>query len=433
MAEQSTERKGLAHRIPFFYGWVIVLGAFLGSFAGGGMQSFTFGVFIKPMSESLDWSRATLVGALSVRTFITAGLAPFLGAYVDRKGPRLIMMASAILGGVACIILTQVTQIWQFYLAFILVGLAGGAGAGGVVANATVMKWFIRLRGRATAFGTMGNTAAGAILAPTAGFIIVRYGWQSGWLFLAAIFFFLLLPVTSLMVRKPEDIGLLPDGARSQAEADAARGHRRGHGTEQSWTLREALKTRALWILTLSMVVGGVGVASVVVHEFSYVSDQGFSVAVAGAVLSTHAVTASAGRLVWGFLVERFQVRYCMAALFSACALGLGILLSAGNIPQLFVFAVTYGISVGGFQVLINVAWADYFGREFVGTIRGVLTPVTTGSVALGPVLVGLGYDLSGTYVGAFTLLVGTFLTAAVIVLLATPPVKKETGVAVNT
>ena len=88
-------------KTPFFYGWIIVLGAFLGSFAGGGMQSFTFGVFLKPMSEDLGWSRSTLIGALTLRTFVTAGLAPFLGQYVDNKGPQFIMVVSSIAGGIA--------------------------------------------------------------------------------------------------------------------------------------------------------------------------------------------------------------------------------------------------------------------------------------------------------------------------------------------
>ena len=155
-------RYRLAHRTPFFYGWIIVGAAFLGSFAGGGLQSFTFGVFIKPMSENLGWSRAALVGALTVRTYVSAALAPLFGAVVDKYGPRYLMMASAVAGGIAALLLTQVREIWQFYAIFALIGLAGGTGAGALVLQATVVKWFVRLRGRAVAFSTMGNAAAGA-------------------------------------------------------------------------------------------------------------------------------------------------------------------------------------------------------------------------------------------------------------------------------
>ena len=109
----------------------------------------------------------------------------------------------------------MVSEIWQFYVIFALVGIAGAAGIGGVVSQATVSKWFIRLRGRATAFSTMGNTAAGAMLAPFVGFIIAAYGWQAGWIAMSIIFLGLMLPVAFFMVRQPEDVGLLPDGARS--------------------------------------------------------------------------------------------------------------------------------------------------------------------------------------------------------------------------
>ena len=416
----------LPHRTPFFYGWIIVAGAFLGNLVGGGLESFTFSVFLRPMSESLGWTRTALTGALTVRLATSAALQPLFGPLVDRYGPRYIMVASAIIGGVAALLLSRVNEIWQFYAIFALVGLSGGVGVGGVVTRATVAKWFIRLRGRAMAFTTMGGAAPGVVLAPLLTFVVFNHGWQSGWLVMAALFFSLLLPISFLMIRQPEDVGLLPDGAKNQEEVQAAHRRRSGQEFESSWRLGEALQTKALWFLTISLVVGGFSVASVVVHEFSYVTDQGFSTGVAAAVLSTHAVMASTGRLIWGFLVERFHVRYCMAILYLCCALGVGTLLVASSVPMVFLFAVVYGVSVGGHAVLSSVVWADYFGREFVGTIRGALTPLTTGSIAIGPLLVGLGYDIAGSYLEVFLGLLALYLLGSVLILLAKPPVKPE-------
>ena len=400
-------------------------GAFLGTFAGGGMQSFTFGVFMKPMSAGLGWTRGMLTAGLTLRTLSASFLGPVFGPLVDRYGPRYLMLSAAVTGGVACLLLSRVEELWQFYIIFALVGMAGGAGLGGVVAQATVVKWFVRRRGRAVAFSTMGNTAAGALLAPLVGLIILQYDWRSGWLLMAGVFFILLLPVSLLMVRQPEDVGLLPDDASRRPAQASSHGQADDQTVEESWRLGEAVRTRALWLLSMSLVLGGLSVASVVVHEFSYVTDRGFSTGVAAAVLSTHAITASAGRLVWGFLVERFHVRLCMFALYLGCALGIGILLTATTVPMVFLFAAVYGICVGGHIVLSNVAWADYFGREFVGTIRGVLAPLTQGSVALGPLLVGLGYDFLGDYFRVFIVLLGLYLVAAMVVLFATPPVRQ--------
>ena len=428
MAKKQDIRSSLANRLPFFYGWVIVAAAFVGAFAGGGLQSFTFSVFMKPMSESLGWTRVTLTGALTVRTYAGAVLAPVFGVLVDKHGPRYLMVFAAIVGGVAAVLISRVQEIWQFYVIFALVGLAGGTGVGGVITQATVVKWFVRLRGRAVAFSTMGNSAAGFVLAPLIGVVIVAIGWRSGWLILAAIFFFILIPIAFLMARQPEDMGLLPDGAKSEEEMQTVYHQRSGRESMYSWTLKEALRTKALWILLVAQIIGGFPVSSVVLHEYSYVTDSGFSTAIAAAVLSTHAAAASIARLVWGFLVERFHVRYCLAASNLGAVLGIGILLFALNIgstPMLFVFALVYGLNIGSHGVLTTVATANYFGRDFIGTIRGVLAPITTASVALGPVMVSLVYDVRGTYFPAFAAMLAMFFISAVVVLFATPPTKE--------
>ena len=116
--------------MPFYYGWVIVVGAFLGTFIGGGLQSFTFSVFLQPMSEDLGWSRTVLTGALAFRLITAASLAPIFGPMVDKYGPRFLMVAAAVIGGVAAVLLSRVTEIWQFYAIFAFIGMSGGAGAG---------------------------------------------------------------------------------------------------------------------------------------------------------------------------------------------------------------------------------------------------------------------------------------------------------------
>ena len=423
-------RYRLAHRSPFFYGWIMVGAAFLVSFAGGGLQ-FTFGVFINPMSQDLNWSRAALVGAPAVGTFVSSALAPIFGILVDRYGPRYLVTASAAIGGIAFLLLTQVTEIWQFYALFALIGLVAHTGTGALVLQATVVKWFVRLRGRAVAFSTMGNAAAGAVMVPFIAFIIAVSGWENGWIVMAVLFLAFLLPVSFLMVRRPEDVGLFPDGVKSQEELDATYRSRAGRESAVSWRLKEALRTRALWLILLAQVIGGASLASVVVHEYSFITDEGFSFAVAGAVLATHAVSASLARLLWGFLVERYHVRYCMAASSTGSAIGLIFLLGGlylGFTPLLFIFGVVYGINVGGQGVFMPMVIANYFGRDFVGTIWGTLMLVTAivalGPVAVGPVAVGMVYDLTGTYFPAYILVLGMFLASAAVILFAKPPTK---------
>ena len=403
-------------RTPFFYGWVIVAGAFFGAFASGGIQGFTFSVFLKPMSDDLGWTRSALTAGIAINTLIASFIAPVFGFIVDKYGPRPIMAAAALVGGVAAGLLSNVTELWQFYVIFAVAGIFGGAALGEVVTQSTVVKWFIRLRGRAVAIGSMGGAASGAVLAPVITFMVATSGWRSGWVLMAVIFFVVLLPISLLMVRSPEDVGLTPDGDRSEVD-----NQNRLHD-EVSWNLKEALRDKTLWFLTAALTVAGLCVSSVVVHEFSLITDRGFSSATAAAVLSTHAVMASAGRLIWGFLVEKVKVRYAMSSVFLLCGLSVIMLVTVEYSALLFVFAVIYGLSIGGYSVTTAVAFANYYGRANVGSIRGAVSPLITGSVAVGPVLIAAGYDLQGNYTMGFFTLALLYLIASGLTLLATPP-----------
>ena len=412
----------MAKKLPFFYGWIIVAAAFLGTFIGGGLQSFTFSIFLEPMSKDLGWSRTVLTGALTVRIITAASLAPLFGVTVDRHGPRLLIMLAAIIGSVAALLISRVTEIWQFYVIFAFVGISGGAGLGGVVTGATVSKWFVRLRGRALAITTMAGPAPGLFLAPIMTLIVFNQGWRSGWILMSVLFITLLLPVAFFLVRQPEDIGLLPDGASSKEELDEAYKKRRGLESLYSWSLRESLRTKALWALVVTQILSGLAISSVVLHEFSYVRDMGFSTAIAAGVLSTHAGLAMAIRPIWGIVLERIPVRLVMCAVYLGTAVGLIILLNATTVVTVFLFAAVYGMTVAGLAVSQTIIFPNYFGRDHVGAIRGFTMPITMPAGAVGPLLVSILYDMNGDYFIGFSILTVLLLLSAGLILLTKPP-----------
>ncbi len=412
----------MTKRLPFFYGWIIVAAAFLGTFIGGGLQSFTFSIFLEPMSKDLGWSRTVLTGALAVRIIAAASLAPLFGVTVDRHGPRLLIMLAAIIGSIAALLISRVTEIWQFYVIFAFVGISGGAGLGGVVTGATVSKWFVRLRGRALAITTMAGPAPGLFLAPILTLIVFNQGWRSGWILMSVLFITLLLPVAFFMVRQPEDIGLLPDGASSKDELDRAYEKRGGLESLYSWSLRESIRTKALWTLVLTQILSGLAISSVVLHEFSYVRDMGFSTTVAAAVLSTHAGLAMAIRPIWGVVLERVPVRLVMCVVYLGTAVGLIILLNASTASTVFLFAVVYGTTVAGLAVSQTIIFPNYFGRDHVGAIRGFTMPITMPAGAVGPLLVSIMYDINGDYFTGFSILTVLLLLSAGLILITKPP-----------
>jgi MFS family permease len=418
-------RSGVMRRPRIYYGWYIVLAGFLGNITAGGIQSFTFGVIFKPMADALGWGRGPLAAGLAVRQIGGAFIAPLFGVWIDRYGPRWVMFGSALVGGIATILVSQVTQLWQFYIVYGIAGALTLTGVGELIVASVIPKWFIRDRGKALAWGTMGNPAAGTLVAPVLAVIIATWGWAAGWWFLGLLILFLAVPASFIMRRQPEDMGLLPDG--DPPEPAGVEGSGRSVSTrrvEAIWTLGEASRASAFWLLLVSLSMGGMAVAGVVIHEFSVLTDRGLSAVIATAVLATHSFCGLSGRVLWGTLADRFPVRYLMGGVFLGSALGLVILMFVRTAPMAFAFAIVYGIAVGGNSVLNPMIWANYFGRGFVGTIRGVTMPAQLVALSLGPVLAGFIFDWTGSYMIPFAVFVCTYTAGGVLVLVTKPPMK---------
>ena len=371
---------------------------------------------------------------LALRPLGGAVMGPIFGPLIDRFGARWLMLVSALIGGVATIAVSQVTHIWQFYIVYGIAGALTFTGVGDMVATVVIPKWFIRKRGRALAFATMGNPAAGMIIAPILAFIVITSGWQAGWWFLGLLILFIGVPAALLMRRQPEDIGLLPDGDRPLADGATGRPEIvdapqttgvHVHGGEASWTPRESIRTSAFWMLLLAFTVGLSAVGGAVLHEFAYLTDRGLDPKIAAGVLTTHALGAALARLIWGGMADRFPIRYVMAAIFFLSAIGILILLTAKAVPVYFIFAAVYGTSVGGTGVVQPTMWANYFGRGFIGTIRGMTMPAQLISVAAGPVMAGTLYDIMGNYDLAYIIFLSTFVLGGVLILKIKPPVKR--------
>tara|TARA_B100001123_G_scaffold63066_2_gene69189 strand:+ start:1424 stop:2680 length:1257 start_codon:yes stop_codon:yes gene_type:complete len=410
----------------FFYGWYIVLAGFLGNVAAGGIQSFTFGVIYPAMSDALGWGRGAVSIGLALRPLGAAFMGPIVGPLIDKFGSKWLMFFSAIIGGIATIAVAEVTQIWQFYVVYGIAGALTFTGVGDLVATAVIPKWFIRKRGRALGLATMGNPAAGMVVAPMLAFVVFEFGWQVGWWFLGLLILFLGTPAALLMRRQPEDFGLQPDGDIDTLEQSHAEdGIRKTVPVEIQWTARESAQTLTFWLLLLAFTVGLTAVGGVVLHEYAFLTERGLSSPVAAAVLSTHAVGAALARLLWGGLADKFPIRYVMSAIFFFSAFGLAILLVSSSVPFAFLFAAVYGLSVGGTGVVQPTIWANYFGRGFIGAIRGITMPAQLISVAAGPVMAGVLYDITGGYTLPYQIFFATLVIGGVIMIFTRQPVKR--------
>ncbi len=410
----------------FFYGWVIVFITFLDSIIIAGMGGYGLAFFLKPMSEDLGISR-TAFSAITLFRLAALPFVPFFGIAVDKKhGARLLLTFGSIAAGIILIATSQVQTVWQFYLIFgVLFGIAVMAFGGQVVGPAILAKWFIKRRGRVMAISAVGISAGGVVIAPLAGWLVSEYGWRTAWVVLGLFLMLTLAPLAALFMRRaPEDIGLRPDGVPSSGAPSAGRGIAPGApaDTEYSWTVKEAIRTRALWVLVGVQTLGGVALFPVLLHQVAYIQDKGFDVATATAVATTLAWFAIMGKLLFGFLVERFPVRWILALCVVPAGLSLFLLIHGQSLSMLYAYAVLHGLFMGGWAPLMNVAWANYFGRQHLGAIRGWIAPVGNIAGAVSPFFAGVMWDLRGSYDLPFTVFAFAWMLSGLLVLLAIPP-----------
>jgi len=180
--------------------------------------------------------------------------------------------------------------------------------------------------------------------------------------------------------------------------------------------------------MLVSFSMGMVSLSATMIHQISYMTDKGFSSVMAATAMPTWAIAAALGTLMWGFLVERVHVRYCVMMAYSLAAAGLVLFVAANSASLVFLFAyaIVHGVAAGGFAPLSSIAYADYYGRTFLGTIRGVVTPFQMVATAGGPIFAGYVYDVTKSYDMAFTVFITLSLLAVFFMFLARAPKAPE-------
>ena len=419
----------LAPRTPFFYGWVILFTAGSTQVVRNATASLTIAVFIFPLSEELGWSRTLIAGAASFGGLAASAVSPGVGWLVDRYGARLVLTASIFILGLSSISLAWATVPVAFYLAY---------GVGRVIfsspiqigSSVVVSRWFVRMRGRASGI-LFGSHSVGLVLFPLiASVIIGTSGWREAWIVLGILVWGIaLLPTALLIVQQPEDVGLRPDG---DSPAETGEGNTAGSvafgpaststAKEPVWTLREAMRTPALWLFAAATGMVFLVQAGVNTHLAAYLRDQGLNAAFAGFGISLNAAFLGLGSIVWGWATERFPARYVLAAVAVTVGVSSALFVTADSRIEILVYAVLFGFGVGGLLSVPPVGYADYYGRRSLGAIRGVTEPLTTFGQAIGAVAAGLIYDFTDSYQLAFAAFAVMGGLATVLVLFARPP-----------
>ena len=423
-------RTRLAHRLPFYYGWVILAAASVPSFGARPVMAVaTLSVFVVPMTETFGWTRGQFSGAVSLGALFGLLVSPMAGRLIDRYGSGVLLSASSAMVGLCAIGLSLTSPIWSFYLLYVP-GRAVFSSPLELGTSTAVSNWFIRRRPMALALMGIIQGIGLTIFPLIAQVLINGWGWRTAWLAMGIFTISSgIIPVLLLMARRPEDMNLEPDPKRTRllepnslAKTDVDRESTTHSFTEFNYTVRQALRTKAFWILVLFSVFGFIVQAGVSLHQVPHYIGQGVPTHLAALTASTFAFGQVPGGLFWTMLARRLPLRIllCMAgATMSLGAIGTGFSASlATGIPM----GLLLGIGVGGMQLLLRLTWADYYGRLHLGSIRGLTLPAQIGGQALGPIVAGFMFDATGGYKTPFTVFGIIVAFAAVVVLAATSP-----------
>ena len=416
-----------------FYGWYIVGIASICLFIQASTGGFTFGIFLPAMSEDLGWSRSTIVVGSSLLSITAALAGPVLGRIVDESGPRLVLVVCILLMGVAQFASGLVTEPWQFYLTFGLMGGIARSALQSSIPGAMIAQWFVRRRSTAYSTAAMGPPIANLLLPPLIAFLVGVIGWRLGWMSLGVLAVALgLAPALFLVRRRPEDLGLQPDGDQPPG-SDEEPAQTRGTASGSDWTAREAVHSPAFWMITAGMALILLAPNISIVFLFSYLGGQGMAPSAAAVVVGAVSAVQVVSRAVfWLPVTSRLASVRWAVLLWGSILLCASLLLALGEGEVWsYIAAGVLGLGLGGNLVLQLQIWPEYFGRTAVGTIIGTAQLLQGTTNAIGPLLLAALLDQTGSYRALYLIVSALVLAGLSIHLVVGRPRRPRRAVAV--
>lgn len=398
-----------------YYGWVVVgalvVIAMLTVALAGPVMSF----FIPVMHTELNIPLFYFGLAMSTRQLAFALASPLLGRWIDRYGPRPLLLSVAVFAGLLVYSLSLATNGWQVVALVGLLGLAGLQGAGGELYGSVVIaKWFRANRGRAMSIAFIGTPAGIFFLTPLTQYGIDTLGWQTMWALYGVVGAALLF-ICALFVTSPS-ADQIQDGSQTGNHTGAS-----GSG-ENNWTRSQALRSATFWKLTVAFGILMFTISTVAMFRVQHFFDRGLDPIWVAYAFSAEAVVSALVALPIGLLVERFKIHYLTAVGFSFAIIMLLLTIHTHGLVMLFFATIAFGIGAASVIILQNTIWPSYFGSLHIGAIRGIAMPVTLGFAVLGAPVAGLVRDLTGSFAIIWWAAIVAMLAAIALIINTTKP-----------
>ena len=400
-----------------FYGYIVAVAGMIIMISMFSTR-YAFGVFFKPVQADFGWTRAMTSGAFSLSMIMEGLIGIVMGGLNDRFGPRIVLTFSGFLVGVGCLLMSQISGIWQLYLFF---GIIMGTGMSGawVPLTGTVARWFIQRRGVMTGLVLTGAGLASLVAPPLANWLIFNYEWRSAFNKMGITIFIVSILAAQFLRKEPSQMGQVPYGAN--------RGENPGSESQsgdEDFYLGEALLTRQFWLVFAMLFCFGFCMFTIMVHLVPHATDINISAASAAGVLAAIGGGATLGRLLLGMLADKIGSKRIFMMGFILMTAGFVWLVPALEVWMFYLFAVAFGFAQGGMGTSESILVADIFGLRSHGLIYGVTACGFTSGAAVGPWLAGYIFDIAASYQPAFIAsavfgVVGLILTALI------KPIKK--------
>ncbi|MDP6073183.1 MAG: MFS transporter [SAR202 cluster bacterium] len=418
-------------RTPIYYGWVVLGMVALGTYAGTGAAQIVIAGVQNLIFEDLGWDRTTIAFAVTAGTWTSALLTPFAGRLADRHGPRWVMPLAAVVVGICYFSIASVRSVWQFYASYIVARGIGNPNLVGVVPRTVTVNFFQRRRnlalGLTSTFRPISNAVNIQVIAAIASFL----SWRAAYRYLGSLSIILALPLILIMRRRPEDIGLLPDGDTTTPahERPADPGPQAANAPiEGGWTVGQAAATRTFWFIVVAEMLTILTAGTVTFQIVPFLVDSDVTQGVAVTALSLSTLFGALVNPAWGFLADRHSAqRLAIFAMTTSCAITVFFLVLGNGLPLFFV-ALAWGTASGGLNILSSMMLAQYFGRASFGAITGLMGPFQIGALGLGPAFGAVLFSATGGYTVIWVYGVTGYAVAALLIFATRRPTQPESA-----
>lgn len=412
-----------------FYGWYIVG-------AAGGLQMLSgllwmqsYGAYVVFLQDEFGWSKTIVAGAFALTRIESGILGPLQGWLVDRYGPRVILRIGILMFGTGFILFSRIENLITFYLTFALIAV--GASLGGfATVMVSLVNWFSRHRAKAVALSQIGYSLGG-LSVPLIILCLEAFGWRTTAFISGILVFVLGLPLVQIVKHKPSEMSEEADGTGGDSAASSAT--RKFFDEQQDFTARQAMRTRAFWLISTGHACALLTVSALMVHLVPHLTQGlGYTLTQAGLVVALMTAFQMVGQICGGYLGDRVNKRFLCIGCMAAHTMGLFLIAFATSPVMVLSFTMLHGLAWGIRGPLMVAIRADYFGPSSFGTIMGFSSLIVMLGMSTGPLFAGYMADIHGDYqLGFAYLAMGAFM-GSFCFLAATRPVHPERALGVS-